>query len=316
MFTEEQLKEANEKSLLGLFQERNYALKQVGKHEYKVLGLGGLFVDSERNTWYCFSLGKGGGPIQFLQEFLMMEWKDSVNYLLKQENITITASERENDEAKEKKGSLELPEKAEKYRRLYAYLIKTRKIDKEVVDFFVKKKSIYENDKGGIVFLGHDKEGVIKYAMIRGTSESKPFKAEVKNSDKRYSFSFRNIKSDTLIICESAIDAMSYASLRRLENRNYIREMENLLSLGGISEMPLKVFLEEHSQIKNLIFSLDNDEAGERAYQKFKKEYQEKFNVKRIKFEEKDINEYLQKIVKRKEAQRQLEGYGNEDIER
>ena len=72
-----------------------------------------------------------------------------------------------------------LPEANDNYRRLYAYLFKTRCFSKAVVDWFVKKKLNYETRRyHNVVFIGRDAFGTARFASMRGTVDNyeKPFK--------------------------------------------------------------------------------------------------------------------------------------------
>ena len=147
MFSNEEINAAGSVGLKELVENLGYQPKKVGLNEYKIEGYGGLFFNSEKNKWHCFSNSSGGGVIQFLIDVEGKTWKDSVKYLL--DNFVNTASydnavknykERHNnkniDTEEELKGEIELPQKATQFKRLYAYLIKTRKIGKQTVDFF------------------------------------------------------------------------------------------------------------------------------------------------------------------------------------
>ena len=210
------------------------------------------------------------------------------------------------DTEEELKGEIELPQKATQFKRLYAYLIKTRKIGKQTVDYFVKRGELYENDKGGMVFIGKAKDGAIKYAMIRGTAENKPFKAEAKNSDKSFGFKVANPGSNKLVVFESAIDLMSYMTLKQEAEEGYILNPDNLLSLGGVGEKALHRMLDENLHIKSIEFALDNDEAGEAARNKFVNKYESNFMLSRLIFRGKDVNEHLIKLVEENAVHEEL----------
>ena len=67
--------------------------------------------------------------------------------------------------------------------------------------------------------------------LIRGTGSS--FIGEANGSDKNYSFSIFTEKSnDTVHLFESAIDLLSYATLLKLDGKEWRRE--HLLLLAGV----------------------------------------------------------------------------------
>ena len=316
MFSNEEINAAGSVGLKELVENLGYQPKKVGLNEYKIEGYGGLFFNSEKNKWHCFSNSSGGGVIQFLIDVEGKTWKDSVKYLLDNfvtasyDNAVKNYKERHNnkniDTEEELKGEIELPQKATQFKRLYAYLIKTRKIGKQTVDFFVKRGELYENDKGGMVFIGKAKDGAIKYAMIRGTAENKPFKAEAKNSDKSFGFKVTNPRSNKLVVFESAIDLMSYMTLKQEAEEGYILNPDNLLSLGGVGEKALHRMLDENLHIKSIEFALDNDEAGEAARNKFVNKYESNFMLSRLIFRGKDVNEHLKSLVEENAVHEEL----------
>lgn len=174
---------------------------------------------------------------------------------------------------KEKPKVLLLPKENKDYEKLISYL-KNRGIDDEIISFCIDTKRIYESENyHNAVFVGRDKEGVPRYAAIRGTGSS--FIGDANGSDKNYSFS---IPSDDrcmrLHLFESAIDLLSYATLMKLSGEDWRRE--HLLSLAGVyqpakeienSKVPcaLANFLKEHPEVEEIYFHLDNDKAGRMA---------------------------------------------------
>ena len=118
------------------------------------------------------------------------------------------------------------------------------------------------------MFLGYDKEGVPRYGNVRGTVGN--YKGELSGSDKHYSFSIPG-NSRTVHVFESAIDALSYATLELFEGRNW-RE-DHLLSLAGVFvtkrenvvPVALSRYLADHPEIQVLRLHLDNDSIGRGA---------------------------------------------------
>lgn len=150
-----------------------------------------------------------------------------------------------------------------------------RGIDSEIIEYCISTRRIYESaNYHNAVFLGFDLRGTPKYASMRGIFGS-DFKQEANGSDKQYSFCLpAKQENKSVHLFESAIDAMSYATLCKLQGVEW--EKLNLLSLAGIympkkeieeSTMPAALlrFLEEHSEVSSLILHLDNDKAGRLA---------------------------------------------------
>jgi hypothetical protein len=180
--------------------------------------------------------------------------------------------------------------------------LQSRGIDRAVLDFCVQTGRLYESaDYHNCVFVGMDKAGQPRHAALRGTSGT--FKGEASGSDKRYSFSLPAENSAQLHVFESAVDALSYATLLTMHGRDW--RQTHLLSLAGVfapakkqgSKLPgsLERFLKEFPEIQRLDLHLDNDLAGQAATQSIVALLGETLDVRnRSPPAGKDVNEYLQ----------------------
>ena len=155
-----------------------------------------------------------------------------------------------------------------------------------------------------------------KYAAIRGTGTS--FIGEANGSDKNYSFSIFTEKScDTVHLFESAIDLLSYATLQKLDRKEWRREQ--LLSLAGVyqpakeiekSKVPaaLARTLKMHPEVKAIVLHLDNDRIGRLATKAISTVLPKQYQVKDVPPKQgKDYNDQLciklnLAITKRKKA--------------
>lgn len=109
-----------------------------------------------------------------------------------------------------------LPPRNQNNRRAFAYLC-ARGIDPEIITHCMRRGLIYEDAQHhNVVFVGHDEKGAAKYAMLRSTVSNSSFKIEQAGSDKSYGFCMQG-RGSTLYVCEAAIDALSVATLRKLE---------------------------------------------------------------------------------------------------
>jgi hypothetical protein len=169
----------------------------------------------------------------------------------------------------------ELPKANKDNKRVVAYL-KGRGIDGKIIDYCIETNRIYEGRQySNAVFIGFDSMGTPRYATMRGTSLYSDFRLDVPGSDKRHCFSvMADGQSDTVCIFESAIDLLSYATLLNMKGCEW-RDL-NYLSLGGVylskenvseTMLPLALsqYLKEHPGTRNIVFCLDNDDAGRQA---------------------------------------------------
>lgn len=302
-YTERCIEDIESIPILQIAKDFGMELKKSGR-EYKVSGYGGLTINSAKNCWYCFTLDEkvAKGPIGFVEYMTGKGFIESLKLLADMYCIKLEVEYEEFDvawvkanpiekkkrlysERKEKK-ELVLPKKSPTCRHLFAYLCKIRKIDRKVVEYFLKSNRLYENDMHSCVFVGLDPEGNPKHCAIRGTLTNRAFKGEARGSDKRYAFS-KPGTTETLHVFEAPIDLMSYLTL-------YPEQWEDhYLALCCLADTALKEYLKNY-KIKILCFHLDNDEWGERKT----KEYIEKYKNydtcdQRPQKIYKDFNEYL-----------------------
>ena len=261
-------------SLVALASSLGYTPEKVGSH-FSLKEMDSLMIYND-HSWYRFS-GKGningGSQIDFMMEFgnassvgeaiyklLQFEGESiNINELPERTDSRSFSSSDSNEEYRSH--NMHLPPKNSDYRRVYAYLIKTRHISADVVHDFIHKGLIYEDaNHHNIVFLGKDPQGNIRYAGMRGTADlyGKKFKCDVTGNDKNYGVNIINKDSDEIKVFESTIDCMSYIDMYHDTNSNY-------LVLGGVADNPLVRLLNDYDHIRHITFCLDGDEAATRA---------------------------------------------------
>lgn len=284
-FTEKELKIAKSVDLCAVAESLGYTVRRIGRyHTLKEMDSIRIY---DRRSWYRWSMAmehgnNGGSQIDFLIAFAGMDIKEAVLWLLDfagyyrgMNNNATVVHENKNlrhitfHEVEEKKEFV-LPVSSGNSSFLYAYLTEDRCIDKNVVDFFVKKNLIYES-RGyhNIVFKGNDKKGVTRFASQRGVFDKsgRPFKCDVEGNDKNFGFNVVNEESHELYVFEAAIDLMSYMNL-------YDDFESNKLALGMLHDAPIKTFLEEHPHITTIKFCLDNDGPGRKATERLLAKYE------------------------------------------
>ena len=168
-FTEEQISQASDINIIAYAQSRGFDVKKISPKSYKIPGYGGLYINADGHKWNCFSKGTGGGTIQFVMEMEGKTWVEAIKQLLGisyDELPYIPPAPKE----LEIKGDLVLPEKNDTYKHIFAYLIKTRKLDKDVISQFVKDNKIYEDIHNNCVFVGYDENNNSKYVSVRAVS--------------------------------------------------------------------------------------------------------------------------------------------------
>ena len=254
-FTDDQKRQANLVDLTEFLRRRGEPLIQSGRE----LRMGSNHSVTVRgNEWYDHAAEKGGGPVSFLKEFYGMDYQQAVLALLEQDGGSLPQIRAPNEKVKK---SFELPPANGENRRMFAYLLKHRHLDRNVVATFAKQGLLYEDQKyHNVVFVGRDADGAARHAHKRSTnSQGKTFRMTVEGSDFRYAFNWPG-KGRDLLVFEAPIDMLSFISMHpeRWERHSYV-------ALCGTSSQAMLGMLERNPQIQAVHLALDNDQAGQQA---------------------------------------------------
>ncbi|EGD45808.1 hypothetical protein Cpap_0175 [Ruminiclostridium papyrosolvens DSM 2782] len=258
-FTEEQKQRANSVELEDFLERRGEQLIRSGR-EKRLKSDHSITVRG--NRWFDHSTEKGGLAIDFVQKFYGLPFQEAVVLLLGGEKgIEFKQTGKSVDE--QERNRFVLPEANSDMRRVFAYLIKQRFIDRNVLVYFAREKLLFEDAKyHNAVFVGLDENGVARHAHKRSTATGSGFRINVEGSNPGYSFHYisKNPYPHTLFVFEAPIDLLSYISLHPLnwENSSYV-------ALNGVSGQPILKLLELYPQLQRVSLCLDNDEAGLKA---------------------------------------------------
>lgn len=216
------------------------------------------------SEWFRHSRKEGGHAIDFVQEFYDMSFPEAVQWLLGGESGV-----EWNQTAKSASPpckAFALPDANPDMRRVFAYLIKQRFIDRNVLTHFTHEKLIYEDlEFHNAVFVGMDENGIPRHAHKRGTyTKGKPYKDNVEGSDPCYSFHWIG-KSETLYVFEAPVDMLSFITLHPKDWKQH-----SYVTLDGVSEHAILQQLKLNPHLKNIVLCLDHDEAGIEAIGRLK----------------------------------------------
>ena len=145
-------------------------------------------------------------------------------------------------------------------RRVYAYLINRRGIDRDVLHSFAHKGMIYESaDYHNAVFVGFDKNGIARHAHKRGSGSQSTFKGNQDGGLPEYSFHWHG-ESKYLYLFEAPIDMMSFISMHKegWQKHSYAASC-------GVSDIVLWKMMMDNPHINTVYLCRDNDEAGRKA---------------------------------------------------
>lgn len=258
-FTEEQKLRASEVDLVEFLRRQGEKLIRSGP-EYRLASDRSVTVRG--NGWYDHAVKEGGGPISFVQQFYDLSYPEAITRLLGGEQGTVYASAPKQEEKPRKEFAL--PSAGREMRRMYAYLLKHRFLDRNVVNAFVRAGLLYEScekfkdrEYHNAVFVGKDKNGVPRHAHKRSlNSLGKTFRINVEGSDPRCSFHYTGT-SNRLYVFEAPIDLMSFLS-------RYPRgwQEHSFVALCGTAEHAMLWMLERNPCLRTVCLCLDHDEAG------------------------------------------------------
>jgi len=280
---EETKKAAKEVDLLTYLQtnEPHELVKsKYGTDEYRTKTHGSLVISNGRWFWNRGQTG-GRSAIDFLMNVRGMGFVDAVDAVLggipasndsgSRFADTAVALPVETAEQIPLKAELTLPETALLPANAVSYLQK-RGVSPDVINRCLALGVLCESRKNqNVIFIGRDEHGKPRFACQRGMKDD--FKADVRGSDKRFSFSLpaENPASQHLMVFESPIDLLSEVTLRQ---RGHLAcglnscANSHRLSLGGTSDVALIAYLERNPAIEQVTLCLDADEAGQTAARK------------------------------------------------
>lgn len=293
-FTDEQKILANSVDLEEFLRMRGEKLERVGR-EHKLIYYDGSgkhdSITLRGSTWFDHKNQVGGGAIKFMQEFYDMDFQTAVQELLGQRVTPLSHAPPKAVVHEEKVKKFMLPEANSNMHRVFAYLIKQRFINPDIISNFAKQHTLYEDKQHhNAVFVGLDENGVPRQASKRSTNSfGKTFRITCEGSDTRYSFSHFG-KSEKLFVFEAPIDMMSFLTLYPQEWQKH-----SCIAMNGVYENAVLTALKNHSNLSEIVLCVDNDEGGIEAVDRLRDILADNgySDVKRLAPKFKDWNEVL-----------------------
>lgn len=296
-FTEEEKITANSVELADFLRMRGERLERAGR-EYKLIYSDGSgrhdSITMSGSRWFDHKNQVGGGAIKFMQYFYNMDFPTAVQELLGYSVEPLQQSPPKTAVQAEKSRNFRLPEANENMHRVYAYLIKQRFINSEIIGYFAKNRTLYEDkEHHNAVFVGVDKNGIPRQAHKRSTSTfGKSFRQTVEGSNTKYSFAHFG-ESGKLFIFEAPIDMLSYLTPNP---ENW--QKHSYIAMNGVYENAVLTALKAHQNLSEIVICTDNDEGGIDAADRLKDILSDSgyADIKRILPTNKDWNEDLKQL--------------------
>ena len=284
-FTEEEKERAASVDLEEFLRQRGEKLLPSGREKRLASDHSVTIHGSE---WYDHEEHEGGNAISFVRKHYGLSYPEAVEELLGRKGGQVyPAAQRPETTPK----AFELPEANRDMRRVFAYLVKGRHIDRSVVTHFARVRLLYEDARyHNCVFVGRDERGIPRHAHKRScNSFGKAFRQNVEGSDPKYSFHHMGTDG-RLFVFEAPIDLLSHITMYP---ENW--QAHSYVACCGTSAIPVLSMLERMPAPEEVYLCLDNDQAGETGSLRMAEQIAEQFNIAsdRLLPEHKDWNDDL-----------------------
>ncbi|MCP4371780.1 MAG: DUF3991 domain-containing protein [Deltaproteobacteria bacterium] len=251
---------------------------------------GAISIRGEKFFNWTAAVG-GGGTIDLVIHLMHYDFTSAVSWLscnfsLSDLSDTLSNPKVDGNKINHRNGdskTLRLPPRDDgKLLQIRHYLTHRRCLPKTIVDYLIDRGVLYADNKGNAVFLLLGKGRRVVGAEIRGTNDyfRKWYAVAAGTKKHKGCFYLRDKGAKKLVLCESAIDAISYFVLH---------QKCMAVSTTGANPRPhwINHFLDRGFEI---FCAFDSDEAGELAANKMRTLYPA---VKRLKPEKHDWNDVL-----------------------
>lgn len=278
LFTDEQMEQARSVRLsdyLQLYEASNITVRErYDEIRLKDHGSFVLTMSNDLFDWKSQQIG-GKGALDYLIKVRGCDFKEAVSMLISGGALNIPHTFSPVKPKIPEAGTEKIfkpPPKDSDADAVRKYLT-DRGIDGGIVDECIADGSIYQttfySEKAkrsfeNVVFVGFDRSGndekQAKYACIRSTVGN--IKQDAVGSNKAYNFLLpADGKARAVSVFESPIDALSGATIIKRQYGKWYRNIHRL-SLGGVSDLALRKFLDAFPDVNTVNLCLDNDEAG------------------------------------------------------
>ena len=259
-------------------------LVRISGNNYTTRTHDSLKISNGKWMWWSQRIG-GYNALDYLVKVKGCSFVEAVETLMGKAAVMPSTTVKPKQKTEPK--ILLLPDKSASTERITEYLF-GRGIDYTIIQYCIDKGLIFESlPYRNLVCVGFDEKNTPRYASYRATNDRRVL-GDCSGSDKHYSFRIADSDSGTVHLFECAIDLLSYATLMKLEGKNW--RQSNLISLAGVyspkqnigdSKVPVTLgrLLEKHKTIRRIILHLDNDIAGRKATKALQTILSDKYEV-------------------------------------
>lgn len=287
--------------VVDLAEKLGFEQDKVDKKAYKRGDLK-ISIDEKTGRFNSFvnSDIHGRGSIDFVMKTENKDFKGAIEFLSSEYNASsdkpakpafLQREKQEEPELKPEPKILEIPTKSKYDQRTLDYLFFDRKVNLQTIKELQRTGRLYQDEKNNAIFVCRDINNKIRGAEVKGTTVK--FKGMAKGSDRdKGAFFIYQAEPKTLILTESAIDAISYKDLKNPHN-------SIIASTSGVMPHDTKFMnaaIKEYS-IKSVKIAYDNDAVGQENAESLMADLEKKYPDLKVEIEKsikKDWNEDLQ----------------------
>ena len=296
--TNDIVRQARQTDLVQWLRMNSEPLKQAGRWWY-IENHDSLRIQG--NKWFHNSQGKGGNSIDFLVYYYNMTPKQAIieltqstcEYKFKEKRCGV--KEKNGKESRFDFTSMVMDSE---YRRVLAYLIKSRGIPSDVVMSEIESKHLYqEKGTANAIFAILDETGTIVGAEVSGTISYKNarYKSIKTGSLSGYGYNTGQRQNPCYILFfESAIDLLSFKAISISRSKSLNGCM--LVSMAGLKPFVIEKTLQTFGSLDTIpVICVDNDTAADIFITRCLRDYPNAL-VRHPDCEYKDWNDQLCKI--------------------
>lgn len=265
-------------------------------------------IDTYKNEFYWNSRQKNGDIINFVQELYNVNFKEAITIITNKDLKEITHSNINNEHDKTPK--IATPEEIQisfendlkkglNMKRTFAYLTKKRNIDTHIINEFVKKGLLIQDDRNNATFKMKDKNdkligivkkgtGYVKLEYINEYSDIKGFAFRISDNPKKAYFT------------EAPVDLMSFYELKKNEIN---LDDAVLISMQGVKHNCVLENIKHYKGIEEIGLCVDNDKGGHKFINNLTQNFKDELNGIKINIYTPVTKDWNEDLSKYKEKQ-------------
>ena len=227
-FTPAEREQARTTDLAAFLRRQGDDLKREGRGA--VWMNGGEKVSIQGNLWYNQYTREGGDAIDFARRFFdCTDYPSAVRFLL---GADVGAVAVIVPKKKKEPKPFAMPPANSDMHRIYAYLMKQRGIDRDVIRAFTHAKLLYEEAiYHNCVFVGYDENGIARHAHKRGRPPAAALSATRTEATRNTAFTGREHPSACSFLKRRSICSLISQCTRRIGRRIVMSRSARLLRL-------------------------------------------------------------------------------------